>query len=81
MKRTNVVLDGDLLDEATRVLGQKTYSGAINQALEEVTRMRKVQALAKHFGSGLWEGNLAEMRGDDPPPSPAPLSRKKSTSR
>jgi Arc/MetJ family transcription regulator len=64
MKRTNLVLDEQLLAEATRVLGAKTYSAAVNQALEEVLRLRKVQQLADFFGSRLWEGNLAEMRGD-----------------
>ena len=32
MKRTNLVLDADLLEEATRVLGVKTYSAAVNLA-------------------------------------------------
>jgi len=64
MKRTNVVLDEDLLDEAVRVLGRKTYSATINLALAEVVRMRKIQEMGKHFGKGLWIGNLAEMRED-----------------
>ncbi len=66
MKRTNVVLDEELLDEAVRVLGRKTYSATINLALEEAVRMRKIQELGKHFGKGLWAGDLAEMREDKP---------------
>jgi Arc/MetJ family transcription regulator len=66
MKRTNLVLDERLLDEATRVLGAKTYSGAVNTALEEVIRFRKIQGLSQFFGSGIWEGNLSEMRDDKP---------------
>lgn len=81
MKRTNVVLDVELLEAASQALGQKTYSGTINQALEEVTRIRKIQAMAKHFGSGLWEGNLSEMREDSPASTPPPMARKKSTTR
>lgn len=66
MKRTNLVLKEDLLDEATRVLGVKTYSAAVNLALEEVLRLRRIQSLPQFFGQGLWKGNLAEMREDRP---------------
>jgi Arc/MetJ family transcription regulator len=64
MKRTNLVLNEDLLIQATRVLGAKTYSAAVNTALEEVVRLRKVQSLPRFFGSGIWEGDLSEMRED-----------------
>jgi Arc/MetJ family transcription regulator len=66
MKRTNLVLNDELLKEATRVLGAKTYSAAVNQALEEVLRIKEVQALPQFFGTGLWDGDLAEMRQDKP---------------
>lgn len=64
MRRTNLVLDGELLDRATAALGVKTYSAAVNLALAEVIRLRKIQSLPQFFGRGLWEGNLAEMRED-----------------
>ena len=64
MKRTNLVLNEEFLKEATRVLGAKTYSAAVNTALEEVIRLRKIQALPRFFGSGIWEGSLPEMRED-----------------
>ena len=67
MKRTNLVLDEHLLAEATRVLAAKTYSAAVNTALEEVIRMRKIQSLQGFFGSGIWEGDLARMRKDRSP--------------
>ena len=35
MKRTNLVLDEKLLIETTRLLGAKTYSAAVNKAMEE----------------------------------------------
>ena len=65
MKRTNLVLDENLLEEATRVLGAKTYSAAVNQALEEIVNVRKIQNLQQFFGKDLWEGDLAEMREDN----------------
>jgi Arc/MetJ family transcription regulator len=64
MKRTNLVLDPVLLDQATRVLGVKTYSAAVNVALAEVLRMRKIQSLPQFFGRGLWQGDLGQMRED-----------------
>jgi hypothetical protein len=67
MKRTNLVLDERLLDEATQVLAVKTYSAAVNTALEEVIRLRKIQSVPQFFGSGIWEGDLAQMREDQSP--------------
>ncbi len=64
MKRTNLVLDAELLDRATRLLGVKTYSAAVNLALAEVLRLRKIQSLPQYFGQGLWQGDLQEMRED-----------------
>ena len=64
MKRTNLVLDADLLEEATRVLGLKTYSATVNRALAEALRVRKIQSLPNFFGSQMWEGDLAAMRED-----------------
>ena len=54
MKRTNLVLDTHLLEEATRVFGAKTYSAAVNAALKEVLRVRHIQSLPEFFGSGIW---------------------------
>jgi hypothetical protein len=64
MKRTNLVLDERLLAEATRVLAARTYSAAVNVALEEVVRVRKIQNIPNYFGSGIREGDLSQMRED-----------------
>lgn len=64
MKRTYLVLDMHLLEEATHVLGAKTYSAAVNAALSELLRVKRIQHLPDFFGAGLWEGNLAHMRED-----------------
>ncbi|HZQ53806.1 MAG TPA: type II toxin-antitoxin system VapB family antitoxin [Bryobacteraceae bacterium] len=66
MKRTNLVLDEHLLAEATRVLAARTYSAAVNTALEEVIRIRKIQNIPQFFGSRIWEGDLSQMREDRP---------------
>ena len=66
MRRTNLVLSEEALEKARQVLGVKTYSAAVNAALEEVVRIRKIQSLTGFFGTGLWQGDLAEMREDHP---------------
>ena len=67
MKRTNLVLDEDLLAEATRLSGEKTYSAAVMRALGDFVRRAKARRILELRGSGLWEGDLAAMRRDHEP--------------
>jgi Arc/MetJ family transcription regulator len=66
MKRTNLVLDEKLLDEATRLAGERTYSRTVGRALEDFVRRIKARQILDLAGSGLWEGDLSEMRRDRP---------------
>ena len=66
MKRTNLVLDGEILEEALRLSGERTYSKAVDRALAEFVRRIKAGRILRLAGSGLWEDDLAEMRGDRP---------------
>lgn len=66
MKRTNLVLDERLLEQATRLSGEKTYSRAVTRALEEYVRRIQARQILELAGTGLWEGSLAEMRRDAP---------------
>jgi hypothetical protein len=66
MKRTKLVLREDLLEEATRLSGEKTYSRTVGRALEDFVRRLKAQQILPLAGSGLWEGNLPAMRNDLP---------------
>ena len=67
MTRTNVVLDIELLEEATRLSGQKTWSATIQRALQDFVQRAKAGKILELRGSGLWEGDLAEMRRDRRP--------------
>jgi hypothetical protein len=67
MKRTNLVLDEQLLREATRLSGEKTFSRTVERALEEFVRRIKARQILSLRGSGLWEGDLGEMRRDTRP--------------
>lgn len=64
MKRTNLVLDENVLQEATRLSGEKTYSAAVMRALEDFIRRAKARQILALRGSGLWEGDLSAMRRD-----------------
>lgn len=64
MKRTNLVLSEDLLEEATRLSGERTYSRTVERALEEFVKRIKARRIFELAGSGLWEGDLAVVRED-----------------
>ena len=62
MKRTNLVLDEDLLEEATHVSGERTYSRTVERALREMVQRARARQILELAGSGLWKGNLSVMR-------------------
>ena len=62
MKRTQLRLDEDLLEEAKGVLGSDTYSDTVNAALAEVLRLRRIMSLPSFFNQRLWDDDLAKMR-------------------
>jgi Arc/MetJ family transcription regulator len=64
MKRTNLVLDETLLDEATRLSGERTYARTVERALRDFVRRAKARRILELAGSGLWEGELATVRED-----------------
>lgn len=51
------MLREDLLEEATRISGEKTYSRAVEKALEEFVRRAKARKILEL---------LSKMRGDRP---------------
>lgn len=64
MKRTNLVLDEQILDRAKSIMGAKTYSDVVNLALRELVRRKTFEQIDSYASSGVWEGDLAEMRED-----------------
>jgi Arc/MetJ family transcription regulator len=64
MKRTNLVLDEQLLEEATRLSGERTYSRTVERALAEFVKRAKARQIFQLAGSGLWEGDLSVVRED-----------------
>ncbi|HEX4956420.1 MAG TPA: type II toxin-antitoxin system VapB family antitoxin [Thermoanaerobaculia bacterium] len=70
MKRTNLVLRDGLLEDAFRLGGERTFSRTVERALEEFIRRRKARQILELAGSGLWQGDLGQMRDDRPAPRP-----------
>jgi hypothetical protein len=62
MKRTNLVLDEHILDHAKAVSGSRTYSETVQKALLEYLRRHTFNQIDQFASSGIWEGDLAEMR-------------------
>ncbi|HEY3739726.1 MAG TPA: hypothetical protein VGL53_07775 [Bryobacteraceae bacterium] len=63
MKRTTFMVDEALLEEAKTVLGAKNYSETLAIALRESISAFRVRNLTTYFGTGIWKGDLDEMRG------------------
>ena len=64
MKRANLVLDGALLEEATRLSGERTYSRTVERALQEFVNRARARRILDFAGSGAWEGDLSVVRED-----------------
>jgi Arc/MetJ family transcription regulator len=64
MKRTNLVLDEALLEEAVRLSGERTYSRTVERALQDFVKRARARRILELSGSGLWEGNLDVVRED-----------------
>ncbi|MGH7163241.1 MAG: type II toxin-antitoxin system VapB family antitoxin [Planctomycetota bacterium] len=58
------MVDAQLLEEAARLTGEKTYSRGAGRALEELVRRIRAGRILDPRGGGLWEGDLSRMRGD-----------------
>ena len=69
MKRTNLVLDERLLEEAVRVSGERTYSATVDRALQDFVRRARARTVLTLEGSGLWQGTLSVVRDDRSSPA------------
>lgn len=67
MKRTNLVLNAALLEDTLKVSGERTYSRAVERAMEDFVRRARARRILELAGSGAWEGTLAVVREDRAP--------------
>jgi hypothetical protein len=61
-KRTNIVLDTDLLERAKNLTGIETTRGVVHEALETLILLRSQAQIRKLRGQLKWEGDLAAQR-------------------
>jgi len=62
MKRTNIVLDEELVAEAKKATGIKTTRELVDTALRELLRQKDIRRILELRGEVEWEGDLTEMR-------------------
>ena len=60
--RTNIELDDALVKKAMELTQLSTKKALIHKALEELIKSNTSKKMLKYFDSGIWEGNLKEMR-------------------
>ena len=62
MKRTNVVLDDNLIAACQKETGIRTIRALIDHALRELLRHRRQKKVLELKGTVRWEGDLAAWR-------------------
>jgi Arc/MetJ family transcription regulator len=58
------MVDEELLEEALKLGGERTYSKTVERALTEFVNRIKARKILELRGSGVWAGDLGEMRRD-----------------
>ena len=61
-KRTNIVLDEDLVQAGLKATGLKTCKDLVNYALQDLLRREAQKKILELRGKVHWEGDLSEMR-------------------
>jgi Arc/MetJ family transcription regulator len=62
MKRTNVVLDDQIVGQAKKLTGIKVTRELLDYALRELLRHRRQRDILRLRGAVDWQGDLSEMR-------------------
>ena len=62
MKRTNIELYENLVDEAMRFTHLRTKKELVHFALQELVRKERRKSLLEFEGKLKWQGNLNRMR-------------------
>jgi Arc/MetJ family transcription regulator len=62
MKRTNIEIDQNLINDCFKATGIKTQKALIDHALRELLRHEKQTKILELKGKVTWEGNLKDWR-------------------
>jgi hypothetical protein len=67
MKRMNLIIDEVVLERAKTATGERTFSGTVNRALQEVTRMEILRDGIDRIEHTSWWPGYVEEYGPNPP--------------
>ncbi len=62
MGRTNIVIDEELVKKARKLTRLKSKREIVDRALELLVRSESRKGILKHYGTGIWKGDLKAMR-------------------
>lgn len=65
--RTNIDIDDELLEEAMAATGLATKRATVEEALRQLVAAHHRRAALRSLAGVGWEGDLEEMRRDEPP--------------
>jgi Arc/MetJ family transcription regulator len=62
MGRTNIEIDETLVRKARKLTRLKTKREIVGKALELLVRSESRKGILRHYGTGIWRGDLKAMR-------------------
>jgi Arc/MetJ family transcription regulator len=62
MGRTNIEIDESLVRKARKLTRLKTKREIVDAALELLVRSESRKGILRHYGTGIWKGDLKAMR-------------------
>ena len=62
MGRTNIEIDEKLVSKARKLTRLKTKREIVDAALELLVRSESRKGILRHYGTGIWKGDLKAMR-------------------
>ena len=78
MGRTSIEIDESLVRKARKLTRLKTKREIVDAALKLLVRSESRKGILRHYGTGIWKGDLKAMRRNRPTPSMIRNQRKKS---
>ncbi len=60
--RTNIVIDESLIRKARKLTRLRTKRQIVDRALDLLVRSESRKGILKHYGSGIWQGDLKRSR-------------------
>jgi len=62
MSRTNIDIDEGLIRKARKLTRLETKRQIVDKALDLLVRSESRKGILRHYGSGVWKGNLEAAR-------------------